>query len=156
MTRNRICQLLGIRYPIIQAPMNWVSGADLAAAVESTGGLGTIGPNAREAVVKAEDACTVSLHKDVMLARDLSNTFTRKYLEMKAAGAPSEELHTFLNEHSQYQAQRLGDAEDAEICCGQVAGLITDVPTAGEVIDGIVKRMKSLLEEVHQKVTDFL
>ena len=46
MGKNRICELLGIRYPIIQAPMNWVSGADLVAAVSRAGGLGTIGPNA--------------------------------------------------------------------------------------------------------------
>ena len=46
MGKNRICELLGIRYPIIQAPMNWVSGADLVAAVSNAGGLGTLGPNA--------------------------------------------------------------------------------------------------------------
>ena len=45
MGRNRICELLGIQYPIIQAPMNWVSGADLVAAVSNAGGLGTLGPN---------------------------------------------------------------------------------------------------------------
>jgi enoyl-[acyl-carrier protein] reductase II len=43
---NRLCNLLGIRYPIIQAPMNWITGAELAAAVSNAGGLGTIGPNA--------------------------------------------------------------------------------------------------------------
>ncbi|MBR9987809.1 MAG: nitronate monooxygenase [Desulfosarcina sp.] len=46
MGQNRICELLGIKYPIIQAPMNWVSGADLVAAVSNAGGLGTLGPNA--------------------------------------------------------------------------------------------------------------
>jgi enoyl-[acyl-carrier protein] reductase II len=46
MEKNRICNLLGIRYPIIQAPMNWVSGAQLVAAVSNAGGLGTLGPNA--------------------------------------------------------------------------------------------------------------
>lgn len=46
MDKNRICELLGIMYPIIQAPMNWVSGADLVAAVSNAGGLGTLGPNA--------------------------------------------------------------------------------------------------------------
>jgi enoyl-[acyl-carrier protein] reductase II len=45
MGRNRICERLGIKVPIIQAPMNWVSGADLAAAVSNAGGLGTLGPN---------------------------------------------------------------------------------------------------------------
>src|SRR5512139_4048076 len=46
MIKNRIGDLLGIRYPLIQAPMNWSSGAALAAAVSNAGGLGTLGPNA--------------------------------------------------------------------------------------------------------------
>lgn len=46
MMRNRLCKLLGIQYPIIQAPMNWITGADLVAAVSNAGGLGTLGPNA--------------------------------------------------------------------------------------------------------------
>ena len=33
--KNRKCELLGIRYPIIQPPMNWVSGADLIHEVKS-------------------------------------------------------------------------------------------------------------------------
>ncbi len=48
MQTNGICHLLNIRYPIIQAPMNWVSGVALAAAVSNAGGLGTLGPNAGE------------------------------------------------------------------------------------------------------------
>lgn len=40
---TRITKLLGIRYPIIQAGMIWVSGWKLAVAVSQSGGLGTIG-----------------------------------------------------------------------------------------------------------------
>ncbi len=40
---NRITQLLGIEYPIIQAGMVWVSGWKLASAVSNNGGLGLIG-----------------------------------------------------------------------------------------------------------------
>jgi NAD(P)H-dependent flavin oxidoreductase YrpB (nitropropane dioxygenase family) len=46
MKNNRICELLSIKYPIIQAPMSWISDAALAAAVSEAGGLGVIGPNA--------------------------------------------------------------------------------------------------------------
>ena len=46
MIRTRVCNLLGIEYPIIQAPMVWIAGADLAAAVSNAGALGTIGMNA--------------------------------------------------------------------------------------------------------------
>ena len=40
---NRISQLFGIKYPIIQAGMVWVSGWRLASAVSNAGGLGIIG-----------------------------------------------------------------------------------------------------------------
>ncbi len=40
---NRITNLLGIKYPIIQAGMVWVSGWKLASAVSVNGGLGLIG-----------------------------------------------------------------------------------------------------------------
>lgn len=332
MAKSRICELVGIRYPIIQAPMNWVSGASLAAAVSNAGGLGTLGPNAgadsitadveltgerlreqikkvmsltrapfavnvpigvgdgmkyskkcvevvieeavpvvitsvggpnvytktlqsagikvfhavstpkhakkseaigvdavvcegfeagghkgftelttmvltpmvadavkipvitgggicdgrgvlatlalgadavylgtrfmvtqeseshqnvKEAIVRAEDVCTVSVPKEFMLARDLSNTFTREHLEMRKSGASAEALGAFLDDHSQYPGQHLGDADNAEVCCGQVAGLIGDVPAAEEVINDIIKNLFSVLEEVKQKLADF-
>lgn len=41
--QNRICHLLGITYPIIQAGMIWCSGWELASAVSNAGGLGIIG-----------------------------------------------------------------------------------------------------------------
>lgn len=40
---NRITQLFGIQYPIIQAGMIWASGWRLASAVSNAGGLGLIG-----------------------------------------------------------------------------------------------------------------
>jgi enoyl-[acyl-carrier protein] reductase II len=332
MDKNRICDLLGIRYPIIQAPMNWVSGADLVAAVSNAGGLGTLGPNAgskditldveltgermrdqikkiksltnapfavnivagfgealvyskkvvdvvieeqvpvavvsvgrpdtytqvlkdagitvmhaistphhgkkaeevgvdavicegyeagghkgftelttlvltpmvvdavsipvvtgggigdargvlaalalgadgiymgtrfmvtresvshknvKEAIVKGEDACTVSVPKDFMMARDLANKFTKKYLEMRNAGAGPEELNNYLNENGQYQSQCQGKADDAEICCGQVAGLISEVQSAGGVMRDVVGTISSRFEELKRKVNDF-
>lgn len=40
---NRICDLFGIKYPIIQGGMVWCSGWRLASAVSNAGGLGLIG-----------------------------------------------------------------------------------------------------------------
>lgn len=42
-TSNRVCALLGIEYPIIQAGMVWCSGWELASAVSNAGGLGILG-----------------------------------------------------------------------------------------------------------------
>jgi enoyl-[acyl-carrier protein] reductase II len=40
--KTRLCELLGIEYPIIQGGMTLISGAELAAAVSNAGGLGVI------------------------------------------------------------------------------------------------------------------
>ena len=42
LLHTRICELLGIRYPIIQGPMALVSGPELVAAVSNAGGLGVL------------------------------------------------------------------------------------------------------------------
>lgn len=42
MIKSRICDMLGIRYPVFQGGMAWVADASLAAAVSNAGGLGLI------------------------------------------------------------------------------------------------------------------
>lgn len=332
MSRNRICELLNIRYPIIQAPMNWVSGPALVAAVSSAGGLGTLGPNAgssdithdveqtgerirqrihairnvtdspfavnivvgfgedtkysekvvqviieekvpvavvsvgsprvyterlknagitvlhavstaehagkaqaagvdavicegyeagghkgltelttfaltpmvadavdipvvagggitdargviaamalgadgvymgsrfmvtqqaeshqsvKEAIVSGKDACTVSIPKGKMVARNLKNRFTEEYLKLHESGAPLETIIDFLEQHSQYHSQLLGKAGEAEICCGQGAGLINDIPDAAEVVEIIAKDISTRFAELVKRMKDF-
>ncbi len=41
--KNRVTEIFGISYPLIQAGMIWCSGWELAAAVSNAGGLGLIG-----------------------------------------------------------------------------------------------------------------
>jgi len=49
MKKTSICKLLNIEYPIIQAGMVWVSGANLAAASAEAGCLGVIGAGSMSA-----------------------------------------------------------------------------------------------------------
>ena len=42
MFETRITELLGIRYPLLQGGMAWITGWEMAAAVSNAGGLGTI------------------------------------------------------------------------------------------------------------------
>src|SRR5436305_10892160 len=39
---TRVTELLGVDYPIVQAPMGWIARAQLASAVSNAGGLGII------------------------------------------------------------------------------------------------------------------
>lgn len=62
MSKNRITELFGIEYPIIQGGMVWCSGWRLASAVSNAGGLGLIGAGSmypevlREHIVKCKAA----------------------------------------------------------------------------------------------------
>src|ERR1700758_4016556 len=40
--QNRITEMLGVDYPIVQAPMGWIARSQLASAVSNAGGLGII------------------------------------------------------------------------------------------------------------------
>jgi len=42
MIKSKLCELLGIKYPIIQGGMAWIADARLAAAASNAGGLGII------------------------------------------------------------------------------------------------------------------
>jgi len=67
MKRTRICELLGIEYPIIQGGMAWVSNGELAAAVSEAGGLGTIG---RTAGWDGQGDWADNLRRQIRIARE--------------------------------------------------------------------------------------
>src|SRR5882672_4729735 len=46
MLRTRLCELLGIAHPIVCAPMGWITGPELTAAVSGAGGLAILGAGA--------------------------------------------------------------------------------------------------------------
>lgn len=54
---NRVTRLLGVDYPIVQAPMGWIARSQLASAVSNAGGLGIIETSSGELdAIKAEIA----------------------------------------------------------------------------------------------------
>src|SRR4051812_22888077 len=92
---NRVTDLFGIKYPIIQAGMVWASGWKLASAVSNAGGLGLIGSGSmypevlREHIVKCRAATKAPFgvnvpllypdlqkHIEVILEEKVQNVFT--------------------------------------------------------------------------------
>ena len=52
---TRVSRLLGVRFPILQAPMGWIARSQLASAVSNAGGLGIIETSSGELdIVKGE------------------------------------------------------------------------------------------------------
>ena len=46
MKRSKVCSILGIQHPILQAGLPWVSNPELVAAVSNAGGMGILHPTA--------------------------------------------------------------------------------------------------------------
>lgn len=68
MKQTKICELLNIKYPIIQAGMVWVSGAKLAAASANAGCLGVIGAGSMKPVLLKEHILKAQSLTDKSLA----------------------------------------------------------------------------------------
>jgi enoyl-[acyl-carrier protein] reductase II len=72
--KNRITDMLGVEYPIVQAPMGWIARAQLASAVSNAGGLGIIETSSgrldevRAEVKKMRDLTTKPFGLNVALA----------------------------------------------------------------------------------------
>jgi NAD(P)H-dependent flavin oxidoreductase YrpB (nitropropane dioxygenase family) len=72
--KTRITDMLGIRHPVILAPMAWITDAELAAAVSEAGGLGTIGPNAGFRTVTTDvDETGERLREQIRKCRELTD-----------------------------------------------------------------------------------
>lgn len=68
---NRVCEILGIQYPIIQGAMAWTSMAPLVAAVSEAGGLGVLGSGFMPKEIIMEQADIVRHMTDKPFAANL-------------------------------------------------------------------------------------
>lgn len=89
--KNRICELLGIEYPIIQGGMAWVATAELAAAVSNGGGLGLIAAGGapadvvRDQIRKCRELTDKPFGVNVMLMSPFAEEVMQVVIEEKPA-----------------------------------------------------------------------
>ncbi len=108
MIKSRICELIGIKYPIFQGGMAWVSESRLASAVSNAGGLGIISAmNAGVDYVQNEiRKCKALTHHpfgvNIMLMSPFADDIARLIIEEKVpvvttgAGMPSKYMEEWL------------------------------------------------------------
>ena len=108
MTGNRLCELVGIEYPIFQGGMAWVANASLASAVSNAGGLGIIAAmNSNAAQLRAEiEKCRAKTDKpfgvNVMLMSPFADEVAAVVAEERiavvttGAGNPSKYMEGWL------------------------------------------------------------
>lgn len=114
--KNRVTEILDIKYPIIQGAMNWLTDAQLVAAVSNAGGLGILGPNAgqeeptrdsaeiinrmKQEVIKTKQLTSQPFGMVVVVTQDAKDTMSliNVAIEEKVAAVLINGLPGMLNE----------------------------------------------------------
>jgi NAD(P)H-dependent flavin oxidoreductase YrpB (nitropropane dioxygenase family) len=105
-------------------------------------------PKFKEWLVRARETDNVVTQRSIRApARSLKNTPALKVLEMEQRGASLEELLTVTSGQNASRLYSEGDLEAGMADCGQVIGIIHDIPTVKEVIDGIIAGAQEIIEK---------
>lgn len=71
---NRVCEILKIEKPVIQAPMAWITSPELVAAVSNAGGLGVLGTSAGfENLVSTVEDTVEEMRKIIRKTKELTD-----------------------------------------------------------------------------------
>lgn len=101
--------------------------------------------NFKEWLVEAQETDTMMIERSIRNAvRVMRNETAEKVLEMEEKGATLDELIVYISGKVGREAWMSGDLDGATIACGQNVGLIHEVKTVKEVIDGIVNGAREI------------
>ena len=105
--------------------------------------------NFKQAFVKATETATVLAQKSLdEPSRVFINETVEKVLEMEKRGTTLEELMPFISGQLGREAMERGNVKTGMMSCGQVVGLIHDVPTVKEVVDRIINEASEIMERL--------
>lgn len=112
---SRGAEALNIKYPIIQAPMSWITNAEFVAAVSNAGGLGTLGPNAGQRIPTPDPEETAErMRKEIQKTRMLTDKPFAVNLLMIPGDPFTDALKKVLLEEKISHVVAVGPAPDFE------------------------------------------
>lgn len=109
-------------------------------------------PKVKEWLIQATERDTMFVMRSLRnTERVLRNKIAEEIVEMEKRGAKLEELAPLLTGERgkallEGRALRNGDLEEALLACGQVIGLIHDIPSVKELIDRIINEAESIIK----------
>ena len=117
--KTTICELFGIRYPIIQTGMGWVSGPELTAATSEAGGLGILA------------AATLTYDELVVAIGEIKARTTKPFgVNLRADQPDAGKVVTLVIEEGVRVASFAGPPRRDQIEAFKAAGVLT-MPTVG-------------------------
>jgi nitronate monooxygenase len=105
--------------------------------------------NIKEAMIKARETDTETVMRSLRsMERVLRNEVAQKVIDMEEKGATLEELIPFISGEKARKGWEEGDLNSGILPCGQITGLINEVTSVEEVIDGIADGARDILARI--------
>jgi len=106
-------------------------------------------PKIKKLLQKTSETDTIMIERSINnAARVIKTDFALKVREMEEKGATLEELFPMLDGNRARRSYTSGDINDAILYCGQSVGLIDNIPSVKEIIDGIISEARLVVERL--------
>ncbi len=108
-------------------------------------------PKIKQWMLQARETDTLMIERSIKnAARVMKTDFAQRVLEMEEKGATLEQLLPMISGDRSKRSYISGDVNDAAIACGQVVGLIHEIPTARESIEGIINEARLIGQRLYR------
>jgi nitronate monooxygenase len=108
--------------------------------------------NIKKAIINANETDTILLLRSLRnTMRVLKNEHAKRIYELEEKKVPFEELSPLLSGLRGKEAFENGDISSSLIACGQIAGLIKDIPSVADLIDNIIGEAKRIFKNLLKK-----
>lgn len=105
-------------------------------------------PNIQEEIIRRQEQDTTLICKSINLqGRALKNELVQQVLDIEAEGRELERIFPLITGQRVKDAWTVGDVNGAAFMVGQSIGLINDVLTCRELLDGMVKDAEAILRK---------
>ncbi|MFC1893945.1 NAD(P)H-dependent flavin oxidoreductase [Chloroflexota bacterium] len=107
-------------------------------------------PNIKEWLLQATEKDTLMIMRSINNPeRVVKTSFAQSVLQLEEKGTSLEELQPLISGLRQKQNLDEGNVDEALLPCGQVVGLIHEIPSAKEIVEGIVSEARLIGQRLY-------
>jgi NAD(P)H-dependent flavin oxidoreductase YrpB (nitropropane dioxygenase family) len=110
---------------------------------------------AKEWLLQLSEADTMLIHKAINnTERVVKTEFAQKILDMEEKGAPLDDILSLISGENVRDAYSTGNISNALFTVGQVVGLVHNIPSVQEIIDGIISEASAIVQRLNRIGSD--
>ena len=104
--------------------------------------------NFKQKIIEAKEGETLLMLKKLVPVRLLSNVFSFEVFKLESSGASKEDLSDLLGRDRAKKGMFEGDLHEGELEIGQVSSMITELESAGEIVEEVWSEYLEVLKKI--------